>query len=228
MNQKALADRYQDLRANKHLTIAKLARKIRCNPSTISLYELGEREMPRGVLVKYADFFNVNIEYLLGRTDDPAPQSTAVDDLKLSPKAVEVIKEYSLATNYACETLFNALLTHKEFKNIAIAMSSLLQWLDRAEQGTLVESDLFRISNIYYPGNLSDILDDEETTKREEAEKPSDNFIKQFGTMSAVVGGETLLEFEAFRARKAFDAILQSIINKILNRLNQEADPENT
>lgn len=36
-------------------------------------YEKGERDIPCEVLVKYADFYNVSTDYLLGRTDIMKP-----------------------------------------------------------------------------------------------------------------------------------------------------------
>ena len=41
---------------------------------TISRYETGEHEPGIAELVKIADYFNVSVDYLLGRTDDPKIQ----------------------------------------------------------------------------------------------------------------------------------------------------------
>ena len=47
-------------------------RKLRkMNQNTISRYESGEREADYQTLIRFADFFNVSIDYLLERTDDP-------------------------------------------------------------------------------------------------------------------------------------------------------------
>jgi len=34
-------------------------------------YETGERLPPSDILIKFADFFNVSTDYLLGRSNDP-------------------------------------------------------------------------------------------------------------------------------------------------------------
>lgn len=39
--------------------------------NTISRYEQGEREAGYDMLVKIADYFNVSVDYLLERTDNP-------------------------------------------------------------------------------------------------------------------------------------------------------------
>ncbi len=41
--------------------------------NTISRYESGEREADYKTLILFADYFNVSIDYLLERTDDPTP-----------------------------------------------------------------------------------------------------------------------------------------------------------
>jgi transcriptional regulator with XRE-family HTH domain len=41
------------------------------NQNTISRYETGAREADYATLIRIADYFNVSIDYLLERTDDP-------------------------------------------------------------------------------------------------------------------------------------------------------------
>lgn len=43
-------------------------------------------------IVAIAKYFSVSTDYLLGASDDPAPQPSAVDDLGLSPKAVQYLR----------------------------------------------------------------------------------------------------------------------------------------
>ena len=39
--------------------------------NSISRYETGEREADYKTLIAFADYFNVSVDYLLGRTDNP-------------------------------------------------------------------------------------------------------------------------------------------------------------
>lgn len=39
--------------------------------NTISRYETGDREPGIIELIKIADYFNISVDYLLGRTDNP-------------------------------------------------------------------------------------------------------------------------------------------------------------
>ena len=208
-----LADRYRHLRANKNLTISKLARELGCNPKTLSFYENGTREMPRDVLIKYANYFNVSVDFLLGRTDDPDPQSTAVDDLQLSHNAVAIIKEYSPITHYSGGSVFDILLEHKEFENILIALASLMQYADKINSGRLGKTDIWDISDIIYTSLIPGILENEYN-------KSFDEIMEYFGSFSGVIGGRNLLEYEAFKAKKSFDIILESFINKVTERFD--------
>lgn len=39
-----------------------------CDQSLYSKYERGEREIPLNLIIKLADFYNVNIDYIVGRS----------------------------------------------------------------------------------------------------------------------------------------------------------------
>ena len=63
--------RLKDLRKEKNISQLKLALDLSMNQNTISRYETGEREADYKTLIKIADYFNVSIDYLLERTDNP-------------------------------------------------------------------------------------------------------------------------------------------------------------
>lgn len=42
-----------------------------CDQSLYSKYERGEREIPLVLLVKLADYYKTNLDYLVCRTDNP-------------------------------------------------------------------------------------------------------------------------------------------------------------
>lgn len=58
------------LRLERGLTQEQLAKKIGISPSTIRMIELGKRNGSKEVVGKIADFFNVSLDYLDGRTND--------------------------------------------------------------------------------------------------------------------------------------------------------------
>ena len=67
--------RLKELRTSRKITQLKLALDLNMNQNTISRYETGEREAGYNELILIADYFNVSIDYLLGRTDNPKMNS---------------------------------------------------------------------------------------------------------------------------------------------------------
>jgi len=61
-----LADILRDLRKEKGLTQRKLAERVWVDPSTIALYEMGDRSPSLEVLVRLARVLGVTTDYLLG------------------------------------------------------------------------------------------------------------------------------------------------------------------
>lgn len=56
----------------RRITQLKMALDLDMSQNTISRYESGEREPGIAELIRIADYFRVSIDYLVGRTDDPA------------------------------------------------------------------------------------------------------------------------------------------------------------
>ena len=70
--------RLRDLREDKDLTQAYMAKLLSVNQRTYSRYETGESEIPLASLCIIADFHGVSVDYILERTDVlkryPAPK----------------------------------------------------------------------------------------------------------------------------------------------------------
>ena len=67
-----IMERYQrirDLREDRDLTQAQVGKAIHIPQRTYAYYESGQRMIPPHVLCALADFYNVSVDYLLGRTD---------------------------------------------------------------------------------------------------------------------------------------------------------------
>ena len=63
--------RLKELRKAKGISQLKLALDLSMTQNTISRYETGDREPGINELIKIADYFNVSIDYLVGRTENP-------------------------------------------------------------------------------------------------------------------------------------------------------------
>lgn len=65
----SLGERLAALRKEKGLSQAALAQLLNMGQSTIAMYERNRRTPDPATLNRLADFFNVSVDYLLGRTD---------------------------------------------------------------------------------------------------------------------------------------------------------------
>ncbi len=75
-------NRIYELRKDAQMSQQQLADKIGVNKQTISQYERGVREPQFDTLGKLCDFFNVSIDYLLGR-DSVTMRLLTSDEVKL-------------------------------------------------------------------------------------------------------------------------------------------------
>ena len=66
-------NRLRDLREDRDLKQKDLADLLKIHQTTYSDYELGRLNIPISVLHALADFYNVSIDYLLGRTNEKQP-----------------------------------------------------------------------------------------------------------------------------------------------------------
>ncbi len=63
--------RLKELREKRHISQLKLGMDLSLNQNSISRYESGEREADYATLIRIADYFNVSLDYLLERTENP-------------------------------------------------------------------------------------------------------------------------------------------------------------
>lgn len=63
--------RIKEIRTAKGITQLKMALDLHMNQNSISRYENGEREPSVSGLIAIADYFDVSVDYLLNRTENP-------------------------------------------------------------------------------------------------------------------------------------------------------------
>lgn len=66
-----LSDSIKQTRISHAMTQAKLADFLGVTTRSIQFYESGERSPTIETIIKLADYFDVSIDYLTGRVDDP-------------------------------------------------------------------------------------------------------------------------------------------------------------
>ncbi len=59
----------KDLREDNDLTQMQVAKILMCDQSLYSKYERGERDIPLKLLIILSDYYNVSLDYLVGRTN---------------------------------------------------------------------------------------------------------------------------------------------------------------
>lgn len=59
------------MREKRGLTQLKVALDLNLNQNSVSRYESGVREAGYNLLISFADYYGVSIDYILMRTDNP-------------------------------------------------------------------------------------------------------------------------------------------------------------
>lgn len=66
-----VSQRIRALRESVGLSQAKIARLLDSKQANINRFEHNQSEPPLALLCQYADFFDVSLDYIFGRTDQP-------------------------------------------------------------------------------------------------------------------------------------------------------------
>ena len=76
-------NRIKDLRACKSMRQSDLAKLLNVQPTTISNYELGIREMDAPTINRLCDIFGCTSDYLLGRSPVSSPELEPIEEAML-------------------------------------------------------------------------------------------------------------------------------------------------
>ena len=66
-----IAKRIRSLREGMGISQSKLAEALGARQSSINRYENNQTAVPAELLLRYADYFDVSLDYIFGRTDKP-------------------------------------------------------------------------------------------------------------------------------------------------------------
>lgn len=58
----------KDLREDNDLSQKEIAKILNISQVAYSYYEIGKRNIPLDLLIKLADYYNVTLDYIVGRT----------------------------------------------------------------------------------------------------------------------------------------------------------------
>lgn len=79
------AERFKSLRIKRELSQLGLAEELGISKSSVSMYERGQREPDFETLEIIADFFNVDMNYLIGYSDNPHDWEKIANELGICP-----------------------------------------------------------------------------------------------------------------------------------------------
>lgn len=65
--------RIRDLREDADLNQSQIAKIMNCTQTCLSKYELGQRDIPTKILIAFAKYFDVSLDYLCGVTNERRP-----------------------------------------------------------------------------------------------------------------------------------------------------------
>ncbi|MEK5469285.1 helix-turn-helix transcriptional regulator [Paenibacillus sp. FSL R7-0210] len=96
-----LSEKITKLRKGRNLTQQQVAKSLELTRSAYSQYELGTRNPDHDILNKIADFYDVSIDYLLGRTENPEqvlsePSRVLIDSLDLTDEEIMNKMDFSV------------------------------------------------------------------------------------------------------------------------------------
>ena len=105
-------NRMKLLREQHNLSQTDLAKILNISRQSYNFYENEKRDPDTTMLIRIADFFNVSLDYLLGRTNDPSP----ITQEKTSSHQEEVLRDIEdITPEMASEVRqFINYLKHKE------------------------------------------------------------------------------------------------------------------
>ena len=66
-----MKNRFRDLREDMDLNQTAVAKMLGMSQTGYSKYETLENDIPTDILIKLADFYNVSIDYIVYRTNNP-------------------------------------------------------------------------------------------------------------------------------------------------------------
>lgn len=135
-------ERINDLIIERKTTQVKLAKAIGVSEATMSRYVKGTTAIPCDVLLKFARYFQVTTDFLLGATNIPYKTNYDIDRLGLTEEAAKRLIRHDLNMD-----VLNKLLVSEDF---AILTEQIAQYVDETNRaGMAVMNRVLQIA-----GNL--------------------------------------------------------------------------
>ena len=142
-------NRIKQLREEFGFSQNELAEKLGGAPSSIAMYEKGDRKPSLEVLIKLSDIFNCSIDYLLGKSNTKSNMSSFEDIKAYYEKKSGVLLENKYINEFS-----NLNLSDSEIKSIMEIITSTSK--DITENYSSLLNGLFSIMSLNYDKNILD------------------------------------------------------------------------
>ena len=109
-----IQERLKDLRVERGLTLEQLAEQTHLSKSALGSYEADEyKDISHYALIELAKFYEVTVDYLLGRSQTKNHPNADLADLRLSDDMIELLKSGRVDNSLLCE-----LAAHPDFPRL--------------------------------------------------------------------------------------------------------------
>ena len=110
----SIQERLKDLRVERGLTLEQLAEETHLSKSALGSYEGDDlKDISHHALIQLAKFYDVTVDYLLGRSKTKNHPNADLADLRLSDDMIELLKSGRVDTSLLCE-----LAVHPDFPRL--------------------------------------------------------------------------------------------------------------
>ena len=110
----SIQERLKDLRVERGLTLEQLAEQTHLSKSALGSYEGDNfKDISHYALIELAKFYEVTVDYLLGRSQTKNHPNADLAELRLSDDMIELLKSGLMDNSLLCE-----LATHPDFPRL--------------------------------------------------------------------------------------------------------------
>ena len=110
----SIQERLKDLRVERGLTLEQLAEQTHLSKSALGSYEGDNfKDISHYALIELAKFYEVTVDYLLGRSQTKNHPNADLADLRLSDDMIELLKSGRVDNSLLCE-----LAVHPDFPRL--------------------------------------------------------------------------------------------------------------
>ena len=102
----SIYQRIKDLREDSDKKQSELAQALSMQLTQYGRYERGERELPLGIAIQLAEYYNVSLDYIAGRTGEKNPGRTSRD-----PQEQELVRIFRQLSDFEKGQLYGTAKT---------------------------------------------------------------------------------------------------------------------